>query len=332
MKGGLWWDKTWNPVTGCTPISEGCENCWAARMAARQRGRNGYPDDDPFRPTHHPDKLEKPLEWKTPKIIAVTLMGDLFHEGVAGLRVRHELCSGAVHDVYSILFDVIEQCPQHTFLLLTKRPKQMYQVLMDPPAQLRPLHFKEAGKPLPNVWLGVTVENQARADERIPLLLQIPAAKRFVSYEPALGAVDFVPYMGARTYRCECGWHHTERRLMLHGKQADCLYCERRCEIYPGLDWIIAGGESGPGARPAHPDWFRSVRDQCLAARVPFFFKQWGEWAPLAQTPQGLIKAWQREQMKSEGVLKDDTMIRVGKKMAGALLDEAVWRDVPCGD
>ena len=241
-----WATHTWNPVTGCTPISEGCEHCYAARMAKRLAGRCGYPQDDPFRPgTFHADKLNDPLKIKTPSMIFVCSMGDLFHEDVSELIIDE-------------ILDVIAACPQHVFIMLTKRPQNIEQKLYASTPKCGCRHLG-GGDYMPNVWLGVTAENQARAEERIPILLSIPAAVRFVSVEPMLGPVDL--------------------------NRAGAIWADMNGSIRPEyqqpcrtIDWVICGGETGPGARPMHPDWARSLRDQCKSASVPFFFKSMGDW------------------------------------------------------
>jgi protein gp37 len=234
--------------------------------------------------------------------VFVNSMSDLFHEALP-------------NEAIDKVFAVMAMCPQHTFQVLTKRPERMLVQL-------------GTRSPLPNVWLGVSVEDKATADERIPLLLQTPAAIRFVSYEPALAAINLEPYLVC----VECAEGRTDQRA----DRGDV--CSR--EI---LDWVIAGGESGPNARPAHPDWFRSVRDQCQAAGVPFFFKQWGEWVPASQvetkvgtithamTPDGRYTTCDCESMMAldaecrqwEGLRK------VGKKAAGRLLDGREWNEFP---
>jgi len=212
-----WWDKSWSPVTGCTPISEGCKNCWAKRMTDRNLW--GYD----FTPRFHPERLNIPRKWKKPRRIFVCSMGDLFHEDVPNRWVDR-------------IGEVIQVCPQHTFMVLTKRPDRMRE------------YFKREGAcfPMPNVWLGVTAENQARADERIPILLDTPAAHGFVSIEPMLGPVDL----------------HVQ-----HNQGVGEL-------LIDGLDWVILGGETGPGNRHMYGDWARSIRDQCKEVGVPFFMKQ----------------------------------------------------------
>lgn len=217
-----WWDKSWNPMSGCTPVSEACENCYAKRIA------HHYPDafggrEKPFGIKLYRERLEQPLHWKRPRFIFVCDMGDLFHEDVE---------FGFIDGVLIIM----ALCKEHTFCLLSKRPKRMVEYFSGIKSAT------VAKLPLPNVWLGVTAENQQRADERIPVLLSIPAAKRFVSIEPMLGPIVF-----------------TKEQLKK-------------------LSWVICGGESGPHARPMDPNWARDLRDQCQAAGVPFWFKQNGEW------------------------------------------------------
>lgn len=224
-----WAEESWNPITGCTPISEGCQNCYAKKMAQRLKGRFGYPKNEPFKVTSHYERFELPLKWKKPKYIFVCSMSDFAHEKMP------------MH-IYRYLFFTMYRAKRHTFLILTKRPNRMAEII-----QRTALYYYPSEWPFKNVYLGVTAENQQRADERIPILLQIPAAKRFVSVEPMLGPVDlcqdlaYPPFLGAGL-----------------------------------IDWVILGGESGSRARPMHPKWARFVRDQCQKAGVPFWFKQWG--------------------------------------------------------
>jgi protein gp37 len=270
-----WCDKVWNPITGCSPVSDGCKNCYAKRMAYRLKGRYGYPKDDPFKVTFHPDRLEEPLHWKKPSRVFVCSMGDLFHKDVKEewmIPIMHKIRLEAKH---------------HTYLFLTKRPQNIEN------------YFANWFLPnLKNLWLGVSVEDQQTADERIPILLQIQAARRFVSVEPMLGSVDL------------SGW------LFIN---------EKGDSIEPPLQWMIAGGETGPHARPLHPDWVRSLRDQCQATGVPFFFKSWGEWFPVSKPPSA--------KFYSEGKLHDwhdgNFSIKVGKKKAGRLIDSREWNEIP---
>lgn len=262
-----WTDKVWNPITGCTPASEGCTHCYAKRMANRLRGRCGYPQDEPFRVTLHPDKLNEPLRWKKPCRVFVCSMGDLFHEDVPNAWIDQVIAQ-------------TQRCPQHTFILLTKRPERMakyFHGLMNDPEKAMWYHFdlknvycherhKEAmllrqGGVLPNVWLGVTAENQARADERIPILLNTPAAVRFVSVEPMLGPVDL---------RGVCANHV----CMIDSLDGMAGWPIPHEPSGSRLDWVICGCESGPSARPFDLRWARMLRDQCVATGTPFFFKQ----------------------------------------------------------
>lgn len=206
-----WTESTWNPVTGCTKISDGCLNCYAERMAKRLQamGQPNYANG--FEVTLHPHTLGNPLKWKKRQVIFVNSMSDLFHEEVPLEFIRE-------------VFDVMNRASWHTFQVLTKRAGRL--------AELAPLlNWSD------NVWMGVTVENR-RCLSRIDCLRNVPAAIRFLSMEPLLSSVGTLNL--------------------------------------DEIDWVIVGGESGPGARPMQESWVLSIRDQCEAAGVPFFFKQWG--------------------------------------------------------
>ncbi len=338
--------ETWNPVTGCTKVSAGCEHCYAERMSKRLRGRHGYPADDPFAVTLHPDRLEQPLRWRKPRRVFVASMGDLFHEDVPD-------------EFIVVVFGIMAACPEHTFQVLTKRPKRMrewfermfgewrfgweahgrciYGVRQH---TLQDVPYPEAAPwPLPNVWLGTSVEDQPAVIERLPHLFQCPAAVRIVSCEPLLGAIDFdnvcIPEIageinGRPLKRVEGG----SRIMALRG--------ERISDIglgydIPQLDWVIVGGESGPGARPMHPDWARSLRDQCQAAGVPFFFKQWGAWQPqehgyyddVFMDPDGAYEAIPEGVDCSPMSERMVAIRKVGKKHAGRVLDGREWNEMP---
>lgn len=299
-----WADTVWNPVTGCTKISEGCRNCYAERMSKRLAGRCGYPKAKPFNVTLHPDKLEEPLKWKKPQRIFVCSMGDLFHKDVPFEFIAKVYRNMALAD-------------HHIYLILTKRPARMLQFIKwyrenSAVEGVCGITFTTAYS---HVYHGVTAENQQAADERIPLLLQIPAAKRFISIEPMVGPVDL--FWGTQHL------HHHKGGVEIRE-----------------IDWVILGGESGPKARPLHPDWVRSVRDQCQAAGVPFFFKQWGEWAEVVVgrikngdvylSENGFMYTWGLfgkvcYANKSNGV----HLRRVDKKAAGHLLDGKEYREIP---
>lgn len=249
-----WTDKTWNPVTGCTKVSQGCKHCYAERIAGRmwatQYSRN--PDGTPRRFTDvrcHPDRLGQPHTWRDPAMVFVNSMSDLFHEDVPDAFI------GAV-------WSKMLETPRHTFQVLTKRPERMRDIVTRLVDECRRKGLRDAD----NIWLGVSVEDQEQALKRIPFLWGLPVAVRFVSAEPLLGPVDL--------------------------------------GIAPAyLDWVIVGGESGPGARAMRADWARSLRDQCQQSGVAFFFKQWGE-----------------HNVNGE---------KVSKKTAGRLLDGRTWDEFP---
>jgi len=286
-----WATEVWNPVTGCTAVSSGCANCYARRMAHRLIGRYGYPADDPFKVTLHPDRLGEPLRWRKPRRVFVCSMGDLFHKDVPWSFIRD-------------VFEVMRIARQHTFLVLTKRPYRIGNL----------------ARPLPNVWLGASIEDQPTLEERVRDLLQTPAAVHFLSYEPALGPLDFEATSSGQILG-ECD--HCGHR----GNNPEC----EACDGMASLNWVICGGESGPGARPAHVDWFRSVRDQCQDAGVPFFFKQWGEWLGADDALAG--EGWESIDYYGQNFLMPGppfaVVQRVGKKLAGRLLDGREWNEYP---
>ncbi len=259
-----WTSATWNPVTGCAKVTQGCKHCYAERDWARLAHLPAYEGRAFTDVTCHPERLDQPLRWSKPRMIFVNSMSDLFHEDVPDEFIDQ-------------VFAVMALAQDHTFQVLTKRPERMLAYLTERAAGGR--HVWRAGQqikmpggrekpapgwPLPNVWLGVSVENQAAADERIPLLLQTPAAVRWVSCEPLLGSVDL-------------------REVVMPDGDTLGTYLHNDGE-QAGLDWVVVGGESGPKARPMHPDWARRLRDQCEDARVPFFFKQTGLWQLLPST------------------------------------------------
>jgi len=287
--------EVWNPVTGCSKVSQGCKNCYAETIAKRFWGERKFTDVQV-----HPERLDAPRHWRKPRRVFVNSMSDLFHD-----KVDHQ-DSLFVRGV----FNVMRETPQHTYIVLTKRPENMQQFMSDYP-------------PPRNVWLGVSVENQAAADERIPLLLQTPAAVRFVSCEPLLGPVDLWKFA-----QCEETFGSMYDHRGTYPFYQKLGWPDQSIKMVAGIDWVIAGGESGPGARPMHPDWARGLREQCDAAGVPFFFKQWGEWAPdcLCGTKEA-HKTIERPQPGHIGC-----MFRCGKKRAGRLLDGREWNEYPGGE
>lgn len=266
----------------------------------------------------HEDVLDWPLRKKKPLRIFVNSMSDLFHRDVP-------------FDFIDKVFAVMALCPQHTFQVLTKRPERMAEYTTCPQLAIAEAAYKiglwkgptkgwensqTCGDrwippwPLPNVWLGTSVEDQKTADKRIPHLLRCPAAVRFLSVEPMLGSVD------------------------LFNADGDGL----RGGMRGALHWVIVGGESGPGARPIHPDWVRAVRDQCVQAGVPYFFKQWGEWRPVHSQKEAVVGCtdgrakWidrSGETGFALGCEGRELIIRVGKKAAGAMLDGREHREWP---
>lgn len=306
-----WADKTWSPLIGCDRVSDGCTGCYAITTAHIRTSHPNPKISTAFAGTTHrnndrtdwtgqinqlEDRLTQPLAWKKPRKVFVNSQSDLFHKNVD-------------HDFIAKVFAVMALTPQHTFQILTKRHARMRSVLNDTcdcgNGHVPGVHFRSAMAwavskanpnripglpddaeqqvynapwPLQNVWMGVSVEDQHWADIRITALLDTPAAVRWISAEPLLGPINLHADLRNDVYRCACGaW---ERDGHLHPL---CPDCGKGWRYKPGdarLNWVVAGGESGPGARPAHLDWFRTLRDQCVAANVPYLFKQWGEWGP----------------------------------------------------
>ena len=221
-----WTDETWNPVTGCTKVSAGCKNCYAERIAKRFWGDRKFTDVQ-----CHPERLEIPLHWKKPRRIFVCSTSDLFHEDVPA-------------EFIISVFEVMFACPQHTFQVLTKRPERFSPVLFGHEGN----YYLGGGDYLPNVWLGVSVENNDQLS-RTTSLVAISYFKHFISFEPLLENIGVIP------------WLYNED---LFGNQVEGH----------SIDWVIVGAETGPGARYMNPDWARSIRDQCGNAGIPFFMKQ----------------------------------------------------------
>lgn len=358
-----WCDATWNPVLGCSKVSQGCKNCYAIRTAHRmaanpspkigpayagltsvQGGKSNWTGEVNFLR----DRMGIPLKWKRPRKIFVNSQSDLFHDRITDAQIDD-------------VFAVMALARQHTFQLLTKRPQRMLEYLRAPgrkteiaesmameaydeeslPGRSGKLpqgcrrEEREDGEtitvpdfawPLANLHLGVSVEDQATANERIPLLLQSPAAVRWISAEPLLGPI----HLGRLVFFCE-GYSDPEFQQERMGRRR--------------LDWVVVGGESGPGARPMHPEWARQLRDQCGVACVPFFFKQWGEWAPSDESFDrrfGMCCFTPDSEMLGVGVGRGPGMLdpewkkqgaavmsRVGKKASGSLLDGVDWKQYP---
>lgn len=348
-----WTEATWNPVTGCSKVSQGCKNCYALRdwprLAAPRPKPNIYTGRAFTDVRCHPERLGEPWHWRRGRRVFVNSMSDLFHESVP-------------FEFIASVFAIMGVTTRHTYQVLTKRPQRMLDFFAwvheeFPPTSFGaydriydhfPKHIPWEGMkvyrhgydncgptyPFPNVWLGVSVEDQDTANERIPLLLQTPAAVRWISAEPLLGPIDLEHIQWPEKHKVDVlrrgawdlpGWvagftNHSDMN---------------------GIDWVVVGGESGPNARPMHPDWARWLRNQCQAAGVPFFFKQWGEWANYVNSNE------QRASM-SHWMLRDGRVTsieddlndffdeagarligRVGKKAAGRTLDGRTWEEYP---
>jgi len=372
-----WTEATWNPLVGCSIATPGCTNCYAMKMASRREAMNAGLRDGHGAAAHYAgtthkvkgravwtgklalapnDTLLTPLRRKKPTTYFVNSMGDLFHEDAPDHWI-------------DLVFAIMALAPQHTFQVLTKRAERMQRYLNDPHVMRRifsqacdtaiesdlnvvliPNPVFEAVAPpgprihldvwpLRNVWLGVSTERQQEADARIPELLLTPAAVRFISAEPLLGPIDL-------------------ERIKMRGivDRFDALYGSSWTQLpdgtrfyatsgAPKIDWVIVGGESGREARPTHPDWVRSLRDQCAAANVAFFFKQWGEWLPIIDRDRD-DPDWRKDysrEFPDNGATKwlnvaggcgfhgdrFHVLRRVGKAAAGHILDGRVNQAVP---
>ena len=357
-----WTDATWNPVVGCEHVSPGCDNCYAAREASGRLAHlpayAGLASGGKFTGEVRllPDRLDQPKRWRKPRMIFVNSMSDLFHKDVPDEYIAR-------------VWQVMAGTPQHTYQVLTKRPARMRAwvnrcsnadgsgyithngLRPGPAAELdttkhgiivgyqQTSHYEKGAHrpyridqtwPLPNVWLGVSAEDQHWADIRIPQLLETPAAVRFVSAEPLLGPIDLT---GLTCPGCG-GKGGASGYSPLHGvdMDADCGLCDGRGRSPGLLDWLIAGGESGPGARPMHPDWARSLRDQCESAEVPYLFKQWGEWAPTGYVGAGghdPREIFVRDSTVTCHDFEGAQLRKVGKKAAGRELDGRTWDEYP---
>lgn len=316
-----WTDATWNPVSGCTKVSDGCTHCYIDRTPPFRMAHRRFQHPDPIGGASdrigattgvqlHPERLVQPLSWRKPRRVFVCSLADLFHEDVPVDHIARVWATMAL-------------APQHTFQVLTKRHARLRALLStdsfaytvtlaarmlvnDLPPSLSDatawrlltdnthsgredgvglgVYAREIPWPLPNVWVGVSAESQQWADARIPALLDTPAAVRWVSAEPLLGELDLGQYLTD-----ECGECQGVGEMEDGG-------CPVACDdgIRHGIDWVVAGGESGPGARPMHRDWAGWLLEQCSDARSAFLFKQWGE--------------------------HDERGVRVGKKAAGRVL------------
>ncbi len=274
-----WADETWNILTGCTRVSPGCENCYAERLAAtRMKNHPRYHGVAKMTPAgprftgevrEHHQLLEVPLRWRKPRMIFVSAQSDLFHPLVPA-------------EFIAKVFATMAEARQHRFQVLTKRPERAADLLNDPPGGTT--------WPLPNVWIGTSVEDQQRADERIPHLLNCPAAVRFVSAEPLLGPVELDMMVMPRDHPIGEGFPGTLNALT--GLWVPAVgnvdeEWDNAQDHHPSIDWVIVGGESGPGARPMYLNWARSIVEQCRDAETACFVKQLGACAIVGDRPNG---------------------------------------------
>lgn len=394
-----WTKYSYNPVVGCSHVSVGCHRCYAERMAKRLKGiglpqyqgvvdENGWTGKTAIVPAQ---KLDEPMKWKTSSLVFVGSMGDLFHETVA---------FETIDEVFGIMA-VAHATRGHVFQVLTKRPERMLEYfeferehagfgcykptrVHIASAAMRwasnrynaSLMFENVANgewwPLPGVITGTSVENQKTANDRIPFLVQVPG-RHFISYEPAIGMVDFVQAIGEpedvdwdvvnmiddegeleefiEECEAECDWINCGHDLVENPEYREHRqWRERRARLNKLsrlIDWIVAGAETGPGARPSHPACFLRARDQCKMAEIPFLFKSWGEWAPNSAEYSDLVRyewdpnsadySYLVRQWRDSGrlhenvcVFKDGmTMLKVGRHKSGRLLDGQVWDEFP---
>lgn len=331
-----WTDEVWNPTTGCDRVSPGCDRCYALPMAKRLKAMENtridlellplsrakyQADGDPrtsgpgFGIAMHPDTLTAPFSWHKPRKVFVNSMSDLFHKGVSDEFIA---------DVFAVMIAT----PQHTYQVLTKRAGRMRSLLSSDAHAERVAerlaklwkvpHVAPLRGPVENIWLGVSVEDQKRADLRIPALLDTPAAVRFLSCEPLLGPVNLDQPRCEDHGRIEVVTDDQNREwcgpCAADGFTGELSFGHWLDPLNGGVDWVIVGGESGHGARPMHPNWVRTLRDQCDAAGVPFFFKQWGEWGPAP---------WRVERADGEPV----EAYKARAEATGATHAYAVWAD-----
>ena len=333
-----WCDRTGNLWWGCTEVHAGCDNCYAREFAKNRTGKDAWGQEAPRfltkgvwgdlrrwqreAPAFHEENGRR-------QRVFVGSMMDVFEKPHRVVDWHGNEVDTTMEDVRRRFFEeTVPDCPDLVFLLLTKRPGNITKYV--PPAWLEPGGWPE------NVWTGTSPVDQKTADVLVPQLLRAPG-RHFLSMEPLLGAVSldaWFPEDGYYITRCEhCGWTGSSGEQLLDALWDDagvvCHRCEREtlAEEVEGVNWVIVGGESQSAARPMHPDWARSLRDQCEAAGVPFLFKQWGEWVPCSHSDQAYFDHADAGRVRAIPFDASDTgtrvasMARVGKKAAGRLLD-----------
>lgn len=306
-----WTNHTFNPWRGCSKVSPGCANCYAEQNSKRNPSLFGIWGNDGTRVIAADSYWKQPLAWD---------------KAAAKAKERHRIFCASIADIFedrpelegprSRLFELIKKTPHLDWLLLTKRPENISRLS-------GMISFPE------NIWLGTSVENQDTANERIPALLAINAIVRFLSCEPLLGAVSLPATCRIMPGSCWCGAH------ISYPMSADFSPSERKPSP---IHWVIVGGESGKKARIMHPDWARSLRDQCQTLNIPFFFKQWGEWRPVQSVEESVTSChkgtfrWVDENGDAGWTLGCEgraAMIRAGKASAGRELDGREWNEFP---
>ncbi|MEN6532204.1 MAG: phage Gp37/Gp68 family protein [Bryobacteraceae bacterium] len=303
-----WTEHVWNPIRGCSKVSEGCKHCYAERMAARFCGK-GEPYHGLIDPVTRSwtgrvelieSKLDEPLHRRIPTTYFVNSMSDLFHPSLTFEQIRQVWCGMTALSAR-----------HHTYIILTKRYERMADFFNYLHSKIWHEYGVDATEtegipdvlhlPQPHIWLGHSYSNQRDADLGYGHLVNTPARIRFLSLEPLLGEIDLDSLLPGGLTRGKGGW---------------CT----------GPDWVIAGGESGPDARPMHPDWVMALRDQCAGAGVPFWFKQWGSFGYWDQMPDESVRI-----LDAAGELASDKPYYVGKKLAGDFLDGKQYKQRPEG-
>lgn len=346
-----WTDSTWNVLVGCDKVSPGCDHCYAIRTAHRMTANPNPKVSTAYAGTEADGewtgvvnlldaRLDQPLRWSgKPRRIFVNAQSDMFHAEVPDEFIAR-------------VWAVMALTPMHTYQILTKRPGRMRSLLSSLAFQSRvqdSAYLIVSGEdpdvrapggnatypvtyPLPNVWLGTSVEDQKRALLRVPSLLATPAAARFISAEPLLGPVDLT--------RLDVESRSNEGMYVINALTGENRDMGRPCRPVASIDWVIVGGESGPGARPMHPAWARSLRDQCEAAKVAYLFKQWGDWTPIVDSetfqsrePDAYVSVLNGRVADEETALANGGgwagVHKVGKRAAGRVLDGATYDGYP---
>lgn len=312
-----WTDMTWNPVTGCDKVSEGCRFCYAERVALKHAGEHGYDEEYPFQITERPERLDEPTKVKKPSKVFVCSMGDIFHSNVS-TEFREKIHKVMEYDA-----------PWHTYLLLTKRPGVAL------------AYYQSTYPPKANIWVGVSCENQRRYNERVEILRQIKAHTKWVSFEPLLAEIDCTGYLWEYLYEEHGGGCVTRDMAIDAGMpeiEGDQLpsYTREDWQPNPQYHWAVIGGETGARARAMHPDHARSLIKQHNEVGVPVFFKSWGTWKPIDEDYDVRLRpGWamipghdEPVQVRSD-IYKGILFAKLHKRKAGNEIDGKRWQEYP---